>query len=405
MKVLTFSTLFPNNIWQNRCVFTKERILPLARAGACNIKVVAPIPYYPPLKIGRRWPFSQVRRIEVIDGLDVHHPRYIMPPKIGMTSYGLLMFLSVLPTVRAIHRTFRFNLIDAHYVYPDGFAAVLLGRYFGTPVVTTSHGTDMSLYPNLPLIAPLLRFSLKGSSRLIAVCQALKDAMIRLNAPPEKVAVIPNGADPQKFHPLPKEASRKRLDLPGKRMILSVGGLTENKGFHRLIKAIRILIDCFQQNNIFLLIVGEGPFRAQLEGLIASLDLSQHVRLVGAIPHNDLPLWFNAADLFCLCSGREGWPCVLVESLACGIPVVATGIGGIPEIISSTTFGLLTTLSEKDIAETIFRALRTSWDHDRIVNYAQSYTWERIAFSAYNVFRSANGLGPPDRSRSHDSVQ
>ncbi len=405
MKVLTFTTLFPNNVWQNYSVFTKERILALARAGACGIKVVAPVPYYPPVKIGRRWPYSQVHRAELIEGLDVHHPRYVMLPKVGMTSYGLLMFLSVLPTVRAIHRTFAFDLIDAHYVYPDGFAAVLLGRYFGTPVVTTSQGTDMSLYPTLPLIRPLLRYSLKRSSRLIAVSQALKNAMIGLNTPPEKVTVIPNGTDPRKFHPLPKEDSRKRLDLPSRRLILSVGALTENKGFHRLIRALRILIDHYQEKDVSLLIVGEGPFRTQLESLIVSLDLRQHVRLVGAIPHRQLPLWFNAADLFCLCSSREGWPCVIVESLACGIPVVATHAGGIPEIISSDTFGLLTTSREEDIAEKIFRALKTSWDHDRIFAYAQNYSWERIASSAYIVFESANGHGSPDQYRPDDSAR
>jgi glycosyltransferase involved in cell wall biosynthesis len=228
--------------------------------------------------------------------------------------------------------------------------------------------------------------------------------MISLGTPPNKVAVIPNGADPHKFHPLPKEDCRTRLDLPNQPLILSVGALTENKGFHRLIKAFRIVIERVPEKNVHLRIVGEGPYRPQLESLIASLDLSQRVRLVGAVPHNNLPLWFNAADLFCLCSAREGWPCVVVESLACGTPAVATDIWGIRELITSDSFGLMTTLDEEDIAKKILRALSTSWDRDRIVGYAQNYAWERVAFSAYDVLRSTL-QGDATTSLSGDPVE
>lgn len=389
MRILTFTTLFPNNVWPNHGVFTKERLLPLLRRGDCSLAVVAPVPYHPPIKLGSRWAVSQVESRQVIEGLDVYHPRYFMTPKVGMTSYGLLMFLSALPTVRRIRKEFNFDLIDAQFVYPDGFAGVLLGRYFGRPVVTTSHGTDLNLYPSLPMIRPLLRYTLERSSKAIAVCQALKAAMVRLNILPEKISVVPNGADLDKFYPLPREEARKRLGLPDSRLIISVGQLIPRKGHDLLLRSLRLVIDQYLQTDVFLLIVGDGPSRAELENLITSLNLQKHARLVGPVPHQELNLWFNAADLFCLTSSREGWPCVLVESLAAGTPAVATDIWGNPEVICSEKFGLTAALSEADIAQKISLALKTPWDRDTIVRYARGFTWKRSAESALEVFRSA----------------
>ena len=394
MHVLTFTSLFPNNIWPNHGVFTRERIAPLLATNLSTFKVVAPVPYFPPVKLGDRWLFSRVVRQETNEGIEVFHPRYLMTPKAGMTTYGLLMFLSVLPTVKRIRRRYDFDIIDAQYVYPDGFAGVLLGRYFGKPVVITAHGTDLNLYPSFPLIRLFLAYTLRRATRAIAVCQALKDVMIQLGIEDEKISVIPNGADLDKFHAFPKNEARRKLGLSNKRTLISVGGLIHRKGFDLLIKAVKILIQDYQE-DVHLVIVGEGPSRVELATLISKLNLTERVRMVGAIPHKDLYLWFNAADLFCLTSRREGWACVLVESLACGTPVVASNVWGAPEIITSDGIGLLTTLDERDIAAKISLALNKEWDHGSIVDYTKRYTWERAALSAYAVFKSAlNGTAP-----------
>lgn len=399
MKILVFTSLYPNNIWPNNGVFTKERMTPLSSKDACSFRVVAPVPYFPPIKIGHRWQFSQVIPREIIGGVEVDHPRYFMTPKVGMAFYGLGMFLSVLPRMKKIHTKFDFDIIDAHYVYPDGLAAVLLGRYFSKPVVVTSHGTDINLYPQFPLIRQLLRYTLRKADRVITVCQALKDVMIQLEIPQEKIAVITNGVDLSKFYPSPKEEARSKLGIPNKRVILSVGGLTTRKGFDLLIKALKILIESFREKNVYLVIVGEGPFREKLEKLVSSLGLSEYVRLAGARPHQELNLWFNAADLFCLASSREGWPCVLLESLACGTPVVATNIWGIPELICSDRIGLLSEQSERDIAEKISLALKRPWDTDEIVQYARGHTWDRAALSVFEVFNSVlDGRSPTHAS-------
>jgi glycosyltransferase involved in cell wall biosynthesis len=390
MKALTFTTLYPNNVWPNQGVFIKERMTHFAKLNGCKVKVIAPVPYFPPVRFGSKWLYSQVARQEVIEGLEVYHPRYFMIPKLGMSLYGLKMFLSVIPTVKKVQKDFDFDIIDAHYVYPDGFAATLLGKFFKRPVVVSARGTDINLYMTFPVIQKLVKYTLDKSNQVIAVCQALKEAIGNLGIPEDKIIVIPNGVDLSKFYPIPKNEARVKLGLPNKRIILSVGSLIPRKGFDLLIRAFRILSEKFQEKDLHLIIVGEGSSRKELEKLISSLKLIDNIRLVGDIPHQELYLWYNASDLFCLASSREGWPNVVMESLACGTPVVATSVWGIPEIIRSNEIGILADRTERDIAEKILLGLEKKWQPDTIASYVREHkhTWEKVAQSVFHVFES-----------------
>ena len=388
MKILVFTSLYPNNVWPNHGVFIKERMRQFAKFDGCEVKVIAPVPYFPAIKFNWRWRFSQVARRELRNGIEVYHPRYFLTPKIGMALYGWMMFLSVLPAVRRIQRGFDFDLIDAHYVYPDGFAAVLFGRVFKKPVVVSARGSDINLFKTFPLIRKHLRYVLRRAARVVAVSKALKEAMVQLGIPEEKILGIPNGVDPEQFYPVPKEQARRELGLPNRRTVLSVGNLTDNKGFDLVIKSFRVLVDRFHEKDIQLAIVGDGPRRSHLEKMILSLRLDGRVRMVGAVSHDKLRLWYSGADVFCLASSREGWPNVLLESLACGTPVVATAVGGIPEIISSDNVGLLSEREESKIAEAIRAALKKSWRSDEIVAYARRFTWEQTALAVLDVFDS-----------------
>jgi len=388
MKVLTFTTLYPNNVWPNNGVFIQERMTNFAKLNGCEVKVVAPIPYFPSIKLGSRWKYSQVTKQELREGLEVYHPRYFMTPKVGMSFYGLKMFLSVLPAVKKIKRDFSFDIIDAHYAYPDGFAAVLLGKYLKKPVVVSARGSDIHLYSRLPIIQRLLRFTLQNSARIISVCSALKNVIIRLGIPEENISVIGNGVDVEKFFSVPREEARKKMKLPDKLVILSIGHLTPNKGFDLLIKAVRNLYAEANGKDLYLAIVGEGRYRKELERLISSLGLNEYVRLAGEAPHKDLHNWYSVADIFCLVSEDEGWPNVVLESLACGTPVVATPVGGIPEIIRSDGIGLLTKRNEQDIAKTISIALKKEWNPNEIIQYAREHTWHKVALSIHDAFQS-----------------
>lgn len=385
MKVLVFTNLYPNHMMPNHGVFVKERMTKFAGLDGDQVKIVAPVPYFPPLKFNWRWKYSQVARRETIEGLEVLHPRFVIPPKFGMSLYGLLMFLSTLPAVMKLKRDFDFEVIDAHYVYPDGFAAVLLGSFFRRPVVVSARGSDINLFSRFPIIRRLLKLTLRKAAAVIAVCHALKDAMVNLNIPAAKITVIPNGVDTAKFFPVAKQVARRQLGLPDGKIILSVGELIPRKGFHVLIQALELLVREHGRQNIRLIIVGEGAYRKTLEGQIASLKLVKHVRLAGSVPHAELYKWYSAADLFCLASDREGWPNVILESLACGTPVVATAIWGTPEILTSDKVGMLTKREVRDMAEKLSLALDKSWQSQEIVDFAGAYTWEKVALLVSHV--------------------
>jgi teichuronic acid biosynthesis glycosyltransferase TuaC len=404
MKVLVFTTLYPNNIWPDQGIFIRERMTHFASLKNCQVKVVAPVPYFPRLRINRRWMFSQIAKTEVIDGIQVYHPRYFISPKVGMAFYGLMMFLSIIPTIRHIRKNFNFDLIDGHYIYPDGFAAVLFGRVFRKPVVLSARGSDINLFAEFPVIRRLLRLALNKADKIIAVSEALKEAMVRLGICGEKIHVIRNGINPKHFHPLPKQQARQRISIPSdKVLILSVGNLSPNKGMDLLIKALAILVDELPEKNFCLVIVGDGILRPKLEKLTASLDLTKHVYFAGHVPHEELLFWYNAADVFCLASAREGTPNVLLESLACGTPVVATRVGGIPEVVTSEFLGLLMNRTERGIADAICRVLERRWQRTVMLRYAREHTWAGVADAIFEVFESV--LRGGHSSSEHESRQ
>jgi glycosyltransferase involved in cell wall biosynthesis len=296
------------------------------------------------------------------------------------------MFAGTFTKVCERLKSAEYDLIDAHYVYPDGFAAILLGRAVKKPVVVSARGSDVNLFSRFPLIRPLLRQVFHRADGLIAVSQALKDKMVQLGCHNEDVAVVGNGVDALKFMPHSRLEMRRKLGLPSDRPILiSVGQLNANKGFHVLIDSLTPL----KSSGVLLLIIGEGHSRTHLEMQIREARLDSYVKLVGAIPHHQLAEWYSAADLFCLASSSEGCPNVVLEAMACGLPVVATGIGGIPELVVSSTFGTLVERKPEAFSSALDEALHKTWDHDAIATHARSHDWDKVSAQVMDVYCKA----------------
>jgi glycosyltransferase involved in cell wall biosynthesis len=383
-KVLTYTTLFPNSIQPLWGHFVLERLRHLVPFS--DVTVIAPVPYFPRIRWHRRWfEFALVPRTERLAGFEVDHPRYVVLPKVGMSTHAFSMFLGSLPQVRKRFRAHDYDLIDAHYVYPDGFAAVMLGAKFRRPVVVSARGSDINAFSEFATIRPMIRQVLRRADALVAVSHDLKKRMVKLGCPSEKITVIENGVDTERFRPLSKAESRYKLGLPESRpIVLSVGHLKEVKGFDLLIEATNTL----RQSNInpLLVIVGEGTCRNRLERQIARLNLENNVWLVGSRPHADLPFWYSAADLFCTGSSSEGWPNVLFEAMACGLPVVAPQAWSAPEIIVSESIGLLVDRNPRAFSSALAHALSRRWDIDAIVTYARSHGWNNIASRIRDVY-------------------
>lgn len=388
MKVLVVTNVFPNKQQPNFGIFIKQRINYVRKY--CDLKVAASVPYFPLLKLNKKGRlFSQIPAKEYQDGIEVFHPLWVVIPKIGMNIAGLSYFFSIVGAIKKIKQEFDFDLIDAHCIYPDGVGAILLSKFFKKPAILSARGTDINLYPQYPFVRKQIIYAMKNANKIIAVSEALKDKIVEMGIDASKVIVIPNGVDTTKFRLLSKIESRKELNLPqDKKIVLSIGNLIEGKGFQYLISAIDKIKDIFQ--DILLIIIGDGDYRHKLEKQIKRANLESYVELVQSKPHEELLKWYNAADLFCLATLREGCPNVLLESLACGLPVISGKVGGAPEIITSSDIGILieNSTDDEELSKAILIALNKNWETNKLINSVKDRSWEKVGENIYTVFKS-----------------
>jgi teichuronic acid biosynthesis glycosyltransferase TuaC len=322
--------------------------------------------------------------------MDVYHPRYLLLPKISMPFHGLLMFAGSLKLVWQLHKSRKFDCIDAHYVYPDGFAAVLLGKCLGIPVFVSARGTDMSLFPSFRLIRPMISWTIRNAAGVVGVCEALKESMLSFGVPAGKALAIGNGVDPGRFEPMDRTDARRKLGMADDaEIILAVGGLVPVKGYQYLIPAFAQIARHRPRARLY--IVGEGDSRATLEAQAVAENVGERVFFVGRRPNEDLKYWYSAADVTCLASSREGWANVLLESMACGTPLVATRVWGTPEVIVSDELGVLVEQTSDSIARGLELALRRKWDRQILVRYAATRTWDVVAEEVENFLETHVG--------------
>ncbi|MFC0384227.1 glycosyltransferase family 4 protein [Muricoccus vinaceus] len=397
LRLLTFSTLYPSAARPSHGVFVENRLRHLVAGGEAEATVLAPVPWFPSRspRFGDWARHAAAPRAEERHGLAVHHPRYAVIPRFGMSVAPFLLYRAAARALsRLVSEGLSFDAIDAHYLYPDGVAAVWLGRRFGKPVVITARGSDTSLLPRHAIPRRLIQqVAIKGSDALIAVSAGLAEGLHELGAPPEKVTVLRNGVDLRAFQPQDRAAARAELGLGEGRVLLSVGLLIERKGHHHIIPALRDL------PGHTLLIAGEGPDRAALLALAAECGVAERVRMVGPQPHGRLPTFYSAADALVLASSREGWANVLLESMACGTPVVASPAWGSREAVSSPAAGLvIDTVTPDAIAEGVRRLLSAPPSREATRAYAERFGWDETTAGQLSLFRRVLARGVPGRA-------
>ena len=285
-----------------------------------------------------------------------------------------------------------FDLIHAHFTWPSGYAGARLSKKFGAPLIITAHGYDVYSLPfKNNAWFERIKFSLDSADHVITVSKSNYEILVnKLRIQKDKISIIPNGFDSNKFKPIDKISARKTLDLPlDKRIILNVANLVPVKGHRYLIEAMKHIIKV--RDDTMLIIVGDGPLKKELKNQIKKLGLDEYIKLVGARPHGEIPLWMNASDIFVLPSLNEGNPTVMFEALGVGLPFVGTRVGGIPEIITSEDYGLLVEPADSyDLKEKILIALEKEWDRGKIRKYAEKFTWENIVKDLVKIYREIN---------------
>jgi len=283
-------------------------------------------------------------------------------------------------------KNLKFDLIHAHFTYPQGYVAVKLGQKFEVPIVITLHENNISLNSILRSVKNKAVYTWKNADVLIRVNRQDIPVFIQYGVNPEKIMYVPNGYSPQKLRYIPKEVARKKLQLKmDDKILFNLARLHPAKGHRYLIEAMSLVLK--ERQDVYCYIGGTGPLKEQLEKQISKLNLNQHVKLLGYLPDDQLKYWMNAADLFVLPSLSEGNPTVMFEALGVGLPFVGTAVGGVPEIIVSEDYGLLCPPADPEcLAEKILKALEKEWDREKIRKYAEQFTWENIAKEILKVY-------------------
>ncbi|NHZ63521.1 glycosyltransferase family 4 protein [Massilia genomosp. 1] len=388
MKILTFTTLFPNQVKPNHAIFVETRLRHLVASGQVEARVVAPVPWFPftGKRFGQYGDFARVPASEERFGLPVLHPRYPVIPKIGMNFSPALLANAARATVgRMLDEGFNFDLIDAHYFYPDGVAAVKLGQHFNKPVVITARGSDISLIPDFAKPRKMIQWAAANAAAVITVCDALKTELVQLGADPATITPLRNGVDLQRFRQGERAGLRRELGLDGF-TLLSVGHLVALKGHDLAIGALPLL------PGVTLLIAGSGVELPRLQALARELKVEERVRFLGAVPQPELPRYYGAADALVLASSREGWANVLLESMACGTPVVASRVWGTPEVVAAPAAGvLMVERSRQGVADAV-NALRADYPaHDDTRRYAEQFSWDSTTAGQLRLFNAIVG--------------
>ena len=394
VRVLVFTSLFPSEARPRHGIFVETRLTHLLRDCPIDARVIAPVPWFPSSspRFGSYGLFAATpRRATRATGVDVTYPRYAMLPRIGVPFQPGAMARAALADLRRLRESgWVPQLIDAHYLYPDGVAAAWLAERLQVPFVMTARGTDVNVLASLPGPGRRIAWAASRASAVVTVSQSLKDRLIALGVDGAKIAVLRNGVDMQVFDTADRRAARERLGLaPEGRLLLCVGNLLPEKDQALALQCLKRL------PHERLLIVGDGPLRAQLAATARQLGIEARVLFRGAMPQAELRYAYAAADALLLTSTREGWPNVVLESLACGTPVVACDVGAVREIITDSIAGSVVTGREvQDFTNAIAQVLSVGTSPARLRQHAAQFDWASISHGQHEIFTRAIARAP-----------
>ena len=379
--IVVLSSLFPSSVQPGAGLFVRERMF---RVGAhVPLAVVSPQPWFPLQGWLRRFKPGfrpGAPRHEMQQGHDVWFPRFFSLPGLLKRFDGWFMALGARSRMAQLKREGRLDLIDAHFGYPDGFAAAKLAGWLGVPYTVTLRGTE-TRHAADPVLRLRLAHALARAARVFSVSDSLRQVALKVGVQPERARVVGNGVDITRFYVLDKATQRRELGLPPDAPVLvTVGGLVERKGFHRVMAAMQVLRQNFPQ--LQYLVVGgpspEGDWTARLKTLAGELQLQDCVHFTGPVAPDDLRRYLSAADVFALSTRNEGWANVLLEAMACGLPVVTTDVGGNAEVVCRPELGTVVPFDDAPaLQQALAQALQHPWDRAHIRAYAEANVWDR----------------------------
>jgi glycosyltransferase involved in cell wall biosynthesis len=403
MHVLELSYMYPSPRHPNSGVFIEQSVRELARLVA--VDVVSPVPWAPPPfdRLSARWrAYRRQPPVGECGGVAVHHPRYLQP--VGQWSIplaGVTMAAGALAVAMGLARRRGADVVHAHQLLPDGLAGALIARRLGRPLVCTLHGSDVTAVPfHGPVALAAARFVARACHGFTAASDNLVQSLGRVAREHGPATVVSYGVDAARFAPLDRAAARRRLGVPGGRdpLVLYAGLLIARKG-------VDVLLDGFARAaarvpGARLVLVGgsseRDDRRAELGRRIVALGLAGRVHFMGRRPHEEMPLWFSAADVLAFPSRLEGSPNVVREAIACGTPVVVSALPGIATLVGPECGHVVPVDDIAAFALALEQALRRHWDREAIRARITGATWGRNAAATLEVLAAA-AAGPARR--------
>ena len=398
LRVLVVTRIFPNRLEPLTCAFNRQQIAALSRT--CDVEVIAAIPYLPRARmlVGDRSRASRLASLpkhDVIDGVHVRNAKIPYVPRAGRALAPInvaLYFAALIPELASLRG--RFDIVLGTYLHPDAVAAALLARALGVPYAVKAHGTDVNTVSRWVTVRPMLRATLRSATVAFGVSAPMTARLVELGAPPERAFLLHNGVSKAVFYPRNREESRRRLSLPEHgRIVVFVGRLVLEKGLRELMAAFTLARRARAKRGalpMHLVFVGEGPLRDELMAFArAASGPSHQVLLRGPLPLEDVAEHIAASDVLALPSFAEGTPNVLLESFASGRPVVATEVGGVPDIVNPGENGLLVPPGNVEaLALALDEAVDARWDEHAIVATAPP-SWDASAGELERCLASA----------------
>jgi glycosyltransferase involved in cell wall biosynthesis len=377
LRILTFTTLYPSVERPRHGIFVETRLAHLRSSADVDLRVVAPVPWFPSTaaRFGLYAQYARTPAEETRDGVRVLHPRYLTAPRVGMYTQPYALAHAAAASLNALRRVgFDFDLIDAHFLYPDGVAAAMLARRFRRPFILTARGSDVNLLMEHRWPRQRILEAVRSAGAVITVSAALRDRLVAHGVDGARVQILRNGVDTGVFQPVPRAQARAALGLPEGPLFAAVGNLVPEKGFDLVVDAVATI------SEASLMIVGDGPERARLEARAAARGIGARVHFLPVRPQRDLASVYSAADVLVLASAREGWPNVLLEAMACGTPVVATAVGGVPEIVTNCVAGrVVGERSAAALADAMRAVLADPPDQPAVAAFAAQFGWRETA--------------------------
>lgn len=369
LRVVTLSTLFPDATRPNFGVFVERQTLGLAAEPDTEVTVVSPVGLPPRLlRRPHHRALARLPRQEDWKGLTVHRPGFLALPGTRGCWHAATLARAVRPVLDQLEG--RFDVIDASFFFPDGSAAVALGRRYGVPVSVKARGADIHHWGGVRRTQVLAAG--QGADGLLAVSDAMKRDMAALGLAADRIRVHRTGIDHDRFHPNGRANARVKLGIDGP-VVLSLGALIPRKGHGIVLDAVARL------PGVTLLIAGEGPDRDALQSQAERLGVADRVRLLGAVPHTDLPDLLRAADVMALASASEGLANAWVEALACGTPIIITDAGGAGEVVTSPAAGRIAAREPAAFADAIADLLGDLPSPNAVAKAAEPFSWARNA--------------------------